>query len=62
MEELNEIQKNFLWSNKKFKIQHGALCNDYKNGGLKNVDINLKILSLKCSRIGRLCNECHHDC
>ena len=41
IEELNEIRKTFLWSNKKCKIKHGTLCNDYKNG-LKNVDINLK--------------------
>ena len=26
MEELNEIQKKFLWSNKKCKIKHGTLC------------------------------------
>ena len=45
IEELNEIQKKFLWSNKKCKIKHGTLCNDYKNGGLKNVDINLKLTS-----------------
>ena len=31
IEALNEIQKKFLWSNKKCKIKHGALCNDYKN-------------------------------
>ena len=55
IEELNEIQKTFLWSNKKCKIKHGTLCNDYKNGGLKK-----KVL-LKCSWICRLCNECHHD-
>ena len=36
IEELNEIQKTFLWSNKKCRIKHGTLCNDYKNGGLKN--------------------------
>ena len=35
IEELNEIQNKFLWSNKKCKIKHGTLCNDYKNGGLK---------------------------
>ena len=46
-EELNEIQKKFLWSNK-CKIKQGALCNEYKNGHLKNVDINLKIVLLKC--------------
>ena len=31
------------------KIKHGTLCDDYKNGGLQNVDINLKIVPLKCS-------------
>ena len=61
IEELNEIQKKFLWLYKKCKTKHGALCNDYKNGGLKNVDINLKIVSLKCSWIRRLYNKCHHD-
>ena len=61
IEELNEIQKTFLWSNKKCKIKHGTLCNDYKNGGLRNVDINLKIVSLKFSWIRRLYNECHRD-
>ena len=61
IEELNEIQKKFLCSNKKCKIKHGTLCNDYKNGGLRNVDINLKIVALKCSWIRRLYNECHHD-
>ena len=61
IEELNEIQKKLLWSNKKCKIKHGTLCNDHKNGGLKNVDINLKIASLKCSWIRRLYDECHHD-
>ena len=37
------------------------MCNDYKNGGFRNVDINLKIVLLKCSWIRRLYNECHHD-
>ena len=41
IEELNEIQEKFLWSNKKSKIKHGTLCNDHKSAGLKNVDINL---------------------
>ena len=43
IEELNEILKKFLWSYKKCNIKHGTSCNDYKNGGLKNIDINLKI-------------------
>ena len=61
IEELNETQKTFLWSNKKRKIKHGTLCNDYKNGGLKNGEINLKIVLLKCLWVHRLYNECHHD-
>ena len=28
IEEVNEIQNKFLWSNKKCKIKHGTLCND----------------------------------
>ena len=49
IEELNEIQKKFLSSNKKCNIKHGTLCNDYKIGSLKNIDIKLKIAPLKCS-------------
>ena len=58
--ELKEIQNEFLWSNKKVKLntQHS---NDYKNGGLKNVDIELKINPLKCSWIRRLYNEVDQD-
>ena len=61
IEELNEIQKKFLWSNEKCKIKHDTLFNDYKNRGLKHVDIKLVIVSLKCSWICRLCNEFHRD-
>ena len=46
--ELKEIQNKFLWSNKKSKIKSSTLCNDYKNVGLKNVDTELKFISLKC--------------
>ena len=59
--ELKEIQNKFLWSNKKSKIKHSTLCNNYKNEGLKNVDIELKIISLNCSWICRLYNEVDHD-
>ena len=37
------------------------MCNDYKYGRLKNGDINLKIVWLKCSWIHRLYNKCHDD-
>ena len=47
--ELEKIQKSFLWENSTSKIKHDTLCNDYKDGGLKNVDIRKKIISLQCS-------------
>ena len=33
--ELEKIQKAFLWKNSTSKINHETLCNDYKAGGLK---------------------------
>ena len=42
--ELEKIQKAFLWKNATPKIKHEILCNDHKVGGLKNVDIPNKIL------------------
>ena len=46
---LEKIQKAFLWKNSSPKIKHETLCNEYKGGGLKNIDILNKIISLKCS-------------
>ena len=52
--ELEKIQKAFLWKNSSPKIKQETLCNDYKGGGLKNIDILNKIISLQCSWITRL--------
>ena len=49
LNELEKIQKNFLWENSTPKIKHKTLCNDYETGGLKNVDIPNKIIALQCS-------------
>ena len=55
-----KLKIDFYGQIKKVKLntQH---CNDYKNEGLKNVDIELKIISLKCSWICRLYNEVDRD-
>ena len=45
--ELNKIQKEFIWNGNNSKIKHTILCNKQKNGGLKNVDILYKITSLQ---------------
>ena len=42
LEELKQIQKPFPWGNKRAKIKHDTLCNNFNKGGLKNVDINDK--------------------
>ena len=48
IEELKQIQKNFLWDNKKVKIKQSTLCSDYKDHVLKSVDVEHKTASLKC--------------
>ena len=58
---LIKIQKEFLWGKKKPKIKHETLCNDYENGGIKNVDIFFKIASLQCSWIRRLFDPNFHQ-
>ena len=59
--ELEKIQKAFLWKNYTPKIKHETLCNNYKAAGLKNVDIPNKTLALQCSWIGRLYNNSFHE-
>ena len=49
IEELKQIQKKFLWDNEKLKNEQNTLRSDYKDGGLKSVDIEDKIICLKCS-------------
>ena len=41
--ELEKIQESFLWKNSTSKIRHDTLCNDYKDGRLKNVDVRKKL-------------------
>ena len=48
---LTKIQMEFIWKGKNPKIKISTLCNDYENGGLKNIDIFLKVGSLQCSQI-----------
>ena len=47
--ELQKIQKSFLWENSTSKIKHDTLFYDYKDGGLKFVDIREKNISFQCS-------------
>ena len=38
IEEMQRIQKAFIWNNLTPKIKHETLCNSFEEGGLKNVD------------------------
>ena len=54
------IQREFLWNFSYVKIKHETICNDFKNGGLKNVEIPSKISSLQCPWVKNLCDQNSH--
>ena len=61
IEELQRIQKMFIWHSSSPKISHKTLCNNFENGGLKHVDISSKIISLQCSWLRKLSDENFHE-
>ena len=61
VEELKKNQKNFLWNFTAPKIKHSTTRMDYQNGGLKNVDVFFKIISLQCSWFRRLFDNSFHQ-
>ena len=46
IQEIQRTQENFTWRHTRLKIQHKIFKINYKNGGLKNVDIFFKIAGL----------------
>ena len=52
--ELNKVQKDFIWDNKRAKIKHFTLISDYKDGGLRDIDVDLKVRALQLSWLKRL--------
>ena len=50
-----------LYSCKGGRGETETISPDFKNGGLKNVDINKKIASLQCSWIKRLYDDSFHE-
>ena len=53
IDQLNKIQKDFIWIRKHPKIRHSALCNIHQKGGLKSIHTPNKLTSLQCSWIKR---------
>ena len=60
LKELKQIQKNFLWGNKRAKIKHDTLCNNFTEDALRSVDIKHKMSTFKCFWIQRIYNENFH--
>ena len=58
--ELERIQKTFLWPSKP-KIKNETLCSDFKHGGLKNFNIQKKIITLECFWVRRLYHDSFHE-
>ena len=52
--------KKILWKSSTPKIKHSTLIRDYKDGGLKNVDIETKLKALKLTWVRRLCDDNQH--
>ena len=61
LEKINEIQQKFLWGESNIpKVKHLALIANYEDGGLKDLDIFVKIESLHLSWVRRLYEENFH--
>ena len=53
----NVIQKDFTWRGRKPKITHASLIGDYKEDGMKDIDIKAKLESLQIQWVKRLINN-----
>ena len=59
--QVTNVPRGFIWNGNNSKIRHSNVCNKCENGGLKNVDILSKVISLQCSCIKWLYdNSSHH--
>ena len=58
--ELERLQKIFLWNSITVKIKHSRLINEYEDGGIKNVDIEVRLKATKRAWVRRLCDNNHH--
>ena len=61
IQNLNKIQKEFIWKTCSPKLKHDTLCKNYENGGLENVNIMYKVVSLQCSWIKQLYDNKSHN-
>ena len=60
-EEVAKIQKSFIWHDSSAKTKHETLRIKFKAEGLKSVDIRFKFVSLQCSWVKKLYDDCFHE-
>ena len=60
LDELNKMHKEFIWDNKKAKIKHSTLIGNYSDGGLRDIDIDIKIKALQLSWLKRFYDSNFH--
>ena len=60
LDQLNTLQKSFIWCNRKPKIKHSTLIADYGEGGYKDIDIKSNISALKITWVTRLLDTNFH--
>ena len=58
---LKSLHREFIWNSKRAKIKHSSLIGEYRDGGLRDVDAEAKILSLKMSWIRKLKDSNFHS-
>ena len=58
--ELEKIQKRFIWPSKP-KIKNQTISSNFEDRGLKNIDINKKTVSVQCSLIKILDEHSFHE-
>ena len=54
---INKAMFDFLWDNKPDKINRKTIIQDYENGGLKMIDLNLFIKAIKAGWVKRITNN-----
>ena len=56
-----KYEKLFIWDDSSHKIKHETLRKNFKTGGLKNVDVCVKFVSLQFTWVKKLYDDCFHE-
>ena len=60
LDQLNTLQRIFIWSNRKPKIKQSTLIAHYCEGDYKDIDIDSKTSALKITWVTRLLDTNFH--